>query len=176
MKTTLLATLLAAGLGLQSAPAAAWYQWQYQDIPFAAVPGLPLAQGIPYGIPGINPFVAQTLPWLGFYQPNLLHWWMMPAMSSGTYVEQTQSPAGYHIRVQTPGGGLANLQIAVEAGAIVIRSSEHTMGATPFQTRQSGWSNRWVQLPADANLAATRMGRIDGGVEIFVPRWRAGSN
>lgn len=173
MKMRILAVALATGLISQSAPAAAWYQWYRQDIPFAPVPDSWFYRGVPYESPGVaNPIFGQVSPWFWFYQPALHHWWTMPNVSGGTYVEQSQSPSGYHIRVYVSGGRSGNLQISVEAGAIIVRSSEGVAASGQFQMQQSGWSTRWLALPADANLAAMRLSRGEDGVEIFVPRFR----
>jgi hypothetical protein len=98
------------------------------------------------------------------------NWWFMPSGVSGTFVEQGQSPSGYHIRVYAPGGRPGSLEIGVEGGAIVVRSSEQMTSSAPFPSQQVAWSARWIRLPADANLAAMRMSRSAAGVEIFVPR------
>jgi len=169
MKRHIFAAALATGLAVQSAPTAAWYQWYYQDMPVGPIPGLWNYQNVPYQVPGTNPFLGQTPPWLQFYRPDLFRWWTMPSMSSGISVEQDQSPLGYHIRVYVPGGHSDNLRIGLESGAIVISSSEQAAAHRPLQM---GWSSQWVTLPADANLAAMKMSRGEAGVEIFVPRLR----
>jgi hypothetical protein len=146
MRSDLLAATLAAGFAVQAAPAAAWYQWYYQEIPIGPGPA-------PYG---------------AMYSNG----WPMPNNLSGVFVAQGQSPAGYHIRVYTPGGSPGSVAIGVEVGAVVVRSGAQAASAGPFPSQQSTWSAQWVRLPADANLAAMRMSRNPAGVEIFVPRFR----
>ena len=146
MRSDLLTAVLAAGFVVQAAPAAAWYQWYYQETPT---------------VPGPAPCGAMHS-----------YWWSMPSNLGGVFVAQGQSPTGYHIRVYTPGGSPGSLAIGVEAGALVVRSGSQAASAGPFPTQQSTWSAQWVRLPADANLAAMRMARNAAGVEIFVPRFR----
>jgi hypothetical protein len=173
MKMSILATVLATGLAAQSAPTAAWYQWYKQDNLFAPVPGFWFYQNFPYyGVSSTGPLLGQTSPSFWSYQPSLYTWWTLPSSPSGTYVEQSQSPSGYHVRVHAPSGRPGNLQIGVEAGAIIIRSSDQFAAGGPLQAQQMGWFTRWITLPADANLAAMRMARSDDVVEIFVPRFR----
>jgi len=170
MNTSLLAAALTTGLMAQSAPTAAWYQWYKQDVPFSSAPNFLFYQSIPYGIPGTGPLLRQNSPWFWSYQPGLFYYWTMPGVPNATYVEQTQSPSGYHIRVHAPSWQLDSLQIGVEAGAIVIGSNVRTTASSPLQAQRMGWSTQWVTLPADANLAAMRMSWSETGIEIYVPR------
>jgi hypothetical protein len=95
----------------------------------------------------------------------------MFGIPSGTYVQQSRTPLGYQILVSTPGGNTGNLRIGVEAGAIVINSGEQAVAGGPNPAQQMSWSTQWVRLPADANLAATRVSRSERVVEVFVPRF-----
>jgi hypothetical protein len=162
--------LIALCLLLPAASASAWWQWFYQDIPYAPVPGMWLYQNIPQsGVPG------QIQPWFWQYQslptgpPTM---WTSGTPMSSLFIEQSQSPMGYGIRIHTGGPGTQDIQVGLEGRALVIRKRETTgtVPGVPIQMQQSGWSTQWVSLPGDANLAAMRMSRGNGLVEIFVPR------
>ena len=158
---------------LSSSPAGAWSQWYYQSLSHAPFSPYWLYRNNPQTGIGPLPWLASP-PWLWLHQPNLGSWWTMPGMTSGILVEQNRIPLGYGIRVHVLGGTMQNLDIGVKDGIIVIDSSNtvRTIAGSPIRMRQSGWTTRWISLPPDANLAATRMSRRDGVVEIFVPRFR----
>jgi hypothetical protein len=85
---------------------------------------------------------------------------------SGLYVEQAQSPAGYQVRVYSGQPAAQDIRIGAEGGALVVRRVSAGWGG-----QQAGWMTQWVALPADANLAAMRMRRGNGVLEIFIPRF-----
>jgi hypothetical protein len=193
---------LGMGIAFQAAPAAAWMQWYYQDIPQGAVPGFWYFQSIPdhptwvqpnfwfyrsipqaptFGGPWSDPYRSptpgQAQPFFYQYQTfpmGASTMWSSAIPMSRLFVEQSQSPAGYRIRVYSGQPLAGDVNISIEGGALIIRqsSSASTAVGSPVQTYQSGWSSQLVALPADANVAAMQMQRGNGMVEIFIPRFR----
>jgi hypothetical protein len=180
--------LLGLGLGLavQTTPAAAWWQWYYQDIPYGPVPVTGFYQTNPWlqgfgpgqswhwdylarlaGLAGPPLWQYPTIP----YGPTTL--WSSTMPTTGLYVEQNETPAGYLIRVLTGQPGAPTVDIGVQGGFLTIRSRAMTsVGGGAMQMHQSGWASQSLALPADANVAAMQMQRGDGVVEIFIPRGR----
>ena len=89
----------------------------------------------------------------------------------GLFVEQSQSPAGYSIRVHSGQQGAQDIAIRIEGSALIIRrhSAACAVG-TPLQMQQAGWTTQLIALPADANVTATRIARRLDGIDIFIPR------
>ena len=177
---------LGVGLALQTAPAAAWWQWYSQDMPYGPVPGMWFYQNIPEA-PGFGP----GQPWLWNYpappagQSGAQFWqyqstpygpttlWSSAMPTTGLHVEQNETPAGYLIRVLTGQPGAPTVDIGVQGGFLTIRSRSLTSaGGNAMQMHQSGWATQSISLPAGANVAAMQMQRGDGVVEIFIPRGR----
>lgn len=177
---------LGLGLALQTTPAAAWWQWYSQDIPYGPGPGMWFYQNIPQ-----VPMFWPGQPWLWNYlahpagQSGAQFWqyqsnpygpttmWSSTMPTTGLFVEQNETPAGYLIRVRTGQPGAPNVDIGVQGGFLTIRSHSMTSaGANAMQMQQSGWSTQSITLPADANIAAMQIQRGDGVTEIFIPRSR----
>ena len=101
--------------------------------------------------------------------------WSSTIPTAGLYVEQSQSPAGYNVRVYSGHPTAEDVTITVEGGALVIRrgsSASSSLSGGSMQTFRTGWSTQLVALPADANVAAMRMQRGNGVLDIFIPRAR----
>ena len=161
---------LGAGLALQAAPAGAWWQWYQQEVPYAPVPAFWFYQNIPQ-----VPAFGQTQPWLWYYQTpgaGSASMWTIPGPLSSLHVEQTQTPLGYYVRVNTGQQGLREVDVNVAGNVLVIRSRSVVDTGIPLQMQQAGWMTQWLSLPADTDLAAMRMQRGDGVIEIFIPRIR----
>ena len=172
MKRHRIATAIALGVLFPAASATAWWQWYHQDIPYAPIPGIWFYQNIPQ-----DPRPGQMRPWIWQYQTAPAGQTSMRSSTmpmSSLFVEQSHTPMGYTIRVHTGRPGTQDIEVGLEGHALVIKQREMTQTAPgmPMQMQQSGWSTQWVSLPADANVAAMRMSRGNGVVEIFVPRVR----
>ncbi len=157
------------GLLCWTAPAPAWWQWYYHDLPYAPAQGM--------GVPNIwfyNHVPFSPAPGMWFYhtQPyGQAHYWSIPSTSSGVYVEQVQSPLGYGFRVHSNDPGLQGIEVRAEGGALVIRSHNSAYSGMGLASSfQSGWFTQWVALPADANLAGMLLSRHGGVLEIFIPK------
>jgi len=190
--------LVGLGLLLQTTSASAWWQWYqfgnpfgpppamwfYQNTPMGpateGAPGFWFYQGFPtWGVPGFwlsqrTPTVPGQIP-SGFWHQQLVpsgavSGWRFSGPISGLFVEQSQSPAGYSIRVHTGQQGAQDLDMRIEGGALIIRR-HHAARAVraPLQMQQAGWMTQLIALPADANVGAMRVApRIDG-IDIFIP-------
>lgn len=172
MKRCRIAASIALGLFFPAASASAWWQWFHQHIPCSPGPGIWFYQEIPHGAAPTR-LRPQTQRFQSFSTGPTSTWSTAMPMSS-LFLEQLHTPMGYTIRVRTGNPGAQDLEIGLEGHALVIKKRDMTQTALgmPIQMQQSGWSTQWVSLPADANLAALRMARGNGMVEIFVPRTR----
>ena len=183
------ATLLGLGLGLalQTAPATAWWQWYSHNIPYGPAPGMWFYQAFPGypGVPGLWPgqlwlqehllsLANQGGPHFWQYQTppfGTTTLWSATVPMSGLFVEQSQTPAGYQIRVHTGQSGPPMVDISTQGGFLTMRShSAGGVGDGGMQMQQAGWASQSIALPADANVAAMQMQRGDGVVQIFIPR------
>ena len=168
--------LSAFGLGLvvQVAPAAAWTQWYAQNAPYASVPGMWFYQNIPTG-PIFGPgqswqWYYPTLPVNGgvprFWQYQATPFgsnslWSAGVPTSGLYVEQNETPAGYTIRVRHATARVPSIEVDAAGRSLTISSRSMT-----------GWSTQSISLPGDADVAGMQMQPGDGVVMIFIPRGR----
>ncbi len=170
------------GLALQTAaPDAAWWDWCSQEAPaspahwmwyYQTNPGaLGLARGRPWSADYLAPPFGQYGTQFWQYQEIP---WSSTRPSAGLFVEQSQSPAGYLIRVRTGQPGTPALDIGVEGGVLMIqsRSMAGASGGASMQMQQVGWATQWVSLAFDADVAAMQVQWGDGIVEIFIPRRR----
>lgn len=159
MNRVRITALLAFGLLFQAPVANAWWQWYQQDLPYTLGPGWWFYQTAPqqWG-PG-----AMNAPWLQYALPSQapMSWWNSQTAGSGLNVQQSQSTAGYLVRIQS--ATQAKPTLGVDGQTLLIRSQGNA---------QSGWSAQWVSLPADANIAAMRVSRSPGLLELFIPRRR----
>lgn len=173
MNQNWIAAAIAFGLLFPVTPATAWWHWYYQDIPYLPVPGMWFYQNLPQA-----PAFGQSQPRLWNFQAvpsGSTSMWASTFPMSTLFVEQSQSQAGYSIRVYTGQPGTQDIEIGLEGRALFIRRSEHSRAfpGARLPIQQSEWTTQWVSLPADANLGALRMSRGSGLIEIFVPRaWR----
>ena len=172
MKNLQISALFAFGLMLHASGAQAWSQWYYQDLPYS--PGFWFYQTFPEAT-GTGPgLVPSANPWFHYFQmvPQSTSWWTSQIPMNTLYVEQSQSPVGYTVRVFT--AGQATVDLGGDGSTLVIRSQNisPSMRATPMQTSGSGWASQWVSLPGDANFGAMRVFRRPGLLTIFVPRRR----
>ena len=87
-------------------------------------------------------------------------------------MEQTETPLGYYARVNTGQQSLCEVDVNVAGNELVIRSRSAVDTGMPLQMQQAGWRTQQLSLPANTGLAAMRMQRGDGVVEIFIPRVR----
>lgn len=185
-------TALSLGFGLAlgwqaTFPAAAWWQAYPESAPRPPVPGARLNQTGP-GFPDMTRGQAWTFgnP-AAPTGPGALQFWHYQAMpfgpwyawsstmpTTGLSVEQSQSPAGYLIRVRTGRGATPAIDLDVEGGFLKIqsRSMTGTGAAGGMQMQQVGWSTQWISLAADADVPAMQVQWGDGVVEIFIPRRR----
>jgi hypothetical protein len=176
---------LAIGLAPQATPAAAWMQRNHHYFPIASPPAFWLYQQTAHGpnlsVPQLRfcqtPASAQVQPVSWQYQwfpQGLASMWTTTLPMTGLYVEQSQSPFGYSVRVSTGHHAAEDVSITVEGGALVIRRSlaDGTHAGGPKQTIRSSWFTQLVALPADANFAAMQMQRGNGIVDIYIPRVR----
>lgn len=172
MKRYRIAATLALGVLFPATSAVAWWQWFHQDVPNGPKPGIWFYQNIPtMTAPG------QIQPWFWHYQsvptgPTTI--WSSPMPMDSLFVEQSHSPQGVTIRVRSGYPGTQEINVGVEGHILVIKKRQIAQiepGAR-MQIPHSGWSTQWMSLPADANVAALRISRGDGLVEIFVPRVR----
>jgi hypothetical protein len=179
---------LSLGFTLQAAPANAWWQWYSQQIPYGAGPGLwsyQSYQTTPWGPelwPGqawlwnqLAPLASPGGPQFWQYQtiPFGPAPWTYGMPTTGLFVQQSQTPAGYQIRVYTGEPGAPMVDIGVQGGFLNIRSQSATNAAGgSMSMHQAGWASQSISLPADANVAAMQIQRSDGLVEIFIPRGR----
>ncbi len=113
---------------------------------------------------------SQSIP----YSPVPEMWFYHNVPMSGLFVEQSQSPAGYSVRIRTGQTGLQDIEVGLEGRILVIKQREasRTAAGVPMWMQKSGWTTRWVSLPEDANVGALRMLRNGDLIEIFVPRVR----
>ena len=176
----------ALALGLQAAsPAAAWWPGYPVNVPHPPAPGAGPNQLRP-GVPDM----ARAQPWAFGYPAapagqDAVQFWHYQAMpfgpwyawsstmpTSGLYVEQSQSPAGYLIRVRTGQGATPAIDLDVEGGFLKIQSRSFAgAGAgAGMQMQQAGWSTQWISLAADADVTAMQVQWGDGVVQIFIPR------
>lgn len=185
MKSYRIAALVGVGLLLQTTSATAWLQWYQLPIPFGPPLGMWFSQNIPQGpatgvAPGFwfyqnAPAVSgQTQPGFWYQQSvpgGTASGWSFSGSMSGLFVEQSQSPAGYSIRVHSGQQGTQDIDIRIEGGALIIsRHSAAGTAGTPMQMHQAGWTTRLIALAADANVAAMRVARRIDGIDIFIPR------
>lgn len=174
MRKKLISLLAIPGLLCWTAPATAWWQWYYHDLPHGSMQG----RGVPsmwfYNYPPLVPTQGVATPGMWFYHTlpyGPTRYWTLPLTSSGVSVEQLQSPLGYGFRIRSGDPGFQGIEVRVEGGALVISSRNTAHSAMgPASSFQSGWSTRWVVLPADANPARMTVSRRGGVVEIFIPR------
>ena len=176
---------LSLGLTFQAAPAHAWWQWYSQEIPYGPVPGMWHYQTTPW-TPELWPGQAwlwnQLAPLAGRGGPQFWQYqtgpfgpapWTYGMPTTGLFVQQNQTPAGYQIRVHTGEPGAPTVDIGVQGGFLTIRSHSATnAGGGMMSMQQAGWATQSISLPADANIAAMQIQRSDGLVEIFIPRGR----
>lgn len=172
MKQNRIAAAIAFGLLIPTAPATAWWQWYYQDTPFAPAPGMWFYQNFPQ-IPVFN----QMEPWVWQYQTvpyGATSMWTSRLPTNSLFVEQSQSPAGYSIRVYTEQSGTQDIDVGLDGRSLVIKRRANTQAfhGAPWPVQQSGWTTQWVSLAPDANLGALRISRGADLIEIFVPRAR----
>jgi hypothetical protein len=180
---------LSLGFTLQAAPANAWWQWYSHEIPYGSVPGLwhyqtyPATPWVPELWPGQAWLWNQLAPLAGLWGPQLWQYptlrygpttmWSSTMPTTGLYVQQNETPAGYQIRVHTGEPGVPAVDIGVQGGFLTIRSHPATKAAGGMLSmQQAGWATQSISLPADANVAAMQIQRCDGLVEIFIPRGR----
>ncbi len=157
------------GLLCWTAPALAWWQWYYHDLPYVPAQGMDAPSSWFYNHSPLSPTSGM---WFYQTQPyGQTQYWSIPSTSSGIYVEQAQSPMGYGFRVHSRDPGLQGMEVRGERGALVIRnrSTAHS-GMGLAGSFQSGWFTQWVALPADANLAGMILSRHGVVLEIFIPR------
>lgn len=161
---------LGLGLAVQAAPAVAWTQWYTQNAPYASVPGMWFYQHIPTG-PIFGP--GQSWQWNypalpvngpGFWQYQATPFgsnslWSASMPTSGLYVEQNETPAGYMIRIRHAPAGLPSIEVDAAGRSLTISSRSMT-----------GWSTQSISLPGDANVAGMQKQTGDGVVVIFIPR------
>lgn len=185
VKSYWIAALVGVGLLLQTASATAWWQSYQLEIPFGPPLAMWYSQNIPQGpatgvAPGFwfyrnAPTVSgQTQPGFWYQQSvpgGAASGWSFSGPMSGLFVEQSQSPAGYSIRVQGGQQGAQDIGIRIEGSVLIVRrhSAACAVG-TPLQMQQAGWTTQLIALPADANLAAMRVARRLDGIDIFIPR------
>ncbi len=176
---------LSLGLTLQAAPANAWWQWYSQEIPYGSTPAMWSYRTTPWA-PELWPGQAwlwnQLAPLAGqggpqFWQYQTIPFgpapWTYGMPAAGLFVQQSQTPAGYQIRVHTGEPGAPTVDIGVQGGFLTIRRHAATNAADGMMSmHQAGWATQSISLPADANIAAMQMQRSDGLVEIFIPRGR----
>ena len=170
MKHYRIAASIALGLFFPATSAIAWWQWFHQDVPYAPGPGFWFYQMIPQvAAPGRAARQGQQFQSFTTGPAGI---WSTSIPMSSLFVEQTPSPMGYTVRVYTDYPRTQDIEIGVEGRTLVIKKREMARipPGMPMQMRQTGWSTQWVSLPADANVAALRMSRGNGIVEVFIPR------
>ena len=197
MKRYRVAALFGLGLLLQTTSAAAWLQWYQLPIPFGpplamwfhqntppnptteVAPGFSFYQGFPtWGTPGFSfyqsaaPVPGQMQPWYWHQQSvpgGAVSGWSFSGTVSGLFIQQSQSPAGYYVRVHTGKQGPQDVNVRIEGGALIIsRHSATGTAGTPMH--QAGWTTQLIALAADANVAGMRVARRIDGIDIFIPR------
>jgi len=182
MKLKMIPLLGVLGLACWSNSASAWWQWHYSDVPYVPVPVTtpamwfnfaPFANmGMLFANPALwftNPVATAPNPGMWYYQTLPLgatQFWNMPMMSSGVFVEQLRLPTGYGFKIGSRDPG-QSITVNVEGGSLVISSHSATSSG---MGGGSGFSNQWVSLPADANVAMMTMSRRGGVIEVFIPR------
>ncbi len=184
---TFLGLGLGLALGLQAASPAAWWPGYPANAPRPPAPGAwlnhtgpgvaDMARGQPWplGYPA-TPTGQGVVQFWNYHAMPFGPWsaWSTIMPTSGLYVEQRQSPAGYLIRVRTGRGATPAIDLNVEGGVLKIQSRSMTGAGAggDLQMQQTGWSTQWVSLAADADVPAMQVQWGDGVVEIFIPRRR----